>query len=298
MSQSREDVIAAVARAFRSHERDAVLSELDRYGVEPYERERERVQIAVVELSDGDRARLSMYVAMAKVDYRDVLASQELGSPSHHGSHEAGMALRTAAEEIIKRWGETSIKVGVHGELGSACDGVAAALLRKSNPTYVYLTDAMRAVAAVQSGEVDVALLAAESPLGVPIGETAAALSHYPEIVEVAEYNSEVRHCVMARAEANAIRAIASHEIPLKKHREFLAWRYPGYREISVADTGLAAKELAEGTLPADVAVIAMPRAAEVFGLRVLERELPANDRYLTRFILVKRRTPGVTPIT
>ena len=119
MSQSREDVIAAVARAFRSHERDAVLSELDRYGVEPYERERERVQIAVVELSDGDRARLSMYVAMAKVDYRDVLASQELGSPSHHGSHEAGMALRTAAEEIIKRWGETSIKVGVHGELGS-----------------------------------------------------------------------------------------------------------------------------------------------------------------------------------
>jgi len=50
-----------------------VLELLDSYGVEPYERERERVQVAILKLSTGSEAKVREYVAVAKRDYRDVL---------------------------------------------------------------------------------------------------------------------------------------------------------------------------------------------------------------------------------
>jgi hypothetical protein len=50
-----------------------VLELLDSYGVEPYERERERVQVAILKLSAGSEAKVREYGAVAKRDYRDVL---------------------------------------------------------------------------------------------------------------------------------------------------------------------------------------------------------------------------------
>ena len=50
-----------------------VLEFLDTYGVESYERERERVQLAILNLSKGDEEKLREFVAVAKRDYRDVL---------------------------------------------------------------------------------------------------------------------------------------------------------------------------------------------------------------------------------
>jgi hypothetical protein len=50
-----------------------VLEWLDSYGVEPYARERERVQVAILKLSAGSEEEVREYVAVAKRDYRDVL---------------------------------------------------------------------------------------------------------------------------------------------------------------------------------------------------------------------------------
>ena len=46
---------------------------LDVYGVEAYEHERERVQLAILKLSEGNEEKLREFVAVAKRDYRDVL---------------------------------------------------------------------------------------------------------------------------------------------------------------------------------------------------------------------------------
>ena len=46
------------------------MAVLDEYGVE---RERERVQRAIVHLSKGDYGRLQHFTRVAKWDYRDVL---------------------------------------------------------------------------------------------------------------------------------------------------------------------------------------------------------------------------------
>jgi hypothetical protein len=73
MTPSRNDVAASVKARFHQSRWDCVLEALDGYGTEPYERERERVQLAILSLSAGDEDKVREYVAVAKRDYRDVL---------------------------------------------------------------------------------------------------------------------------------------------------------------------------------------------------------------------------------
>ena len=70
---SRARVVAAVRTSFPHADPDSILALLDEYGVEPYRRERGRVQLAVVTLSGGDEAKLRYFLEVAKRDYRDVL---------------------------------------------------------------------------------------------------------------------------------------------------------------------------------------------------------------------------------
>jgi hypothetical protein len=73
MAASRDDVLRAVHATFPEGRWPFVLEALDRYGVETYEHERERVQLAILTLAGGDERKLLEHVASAKVDYRDVL---------------------------------------------------------------------------------------------------------------------------------------------------------------------------------------------------------------------------------
>ena len=73
MTHTREDVIDAVRTAFPHGDVGAILAVLDEYGVRPYERERERVQCAIVTLSAGNVSQLRYFLEVAKQDYRDVL---------------------------------------------------------------------------------------------------------------------------------------------------------------------------------------------------------------------------------
>lgn len=181
------------------------------------------------------------------------------------------------------------MKVGIQGERGSACDEAAALLVDQSISEFEYLVDAKHVLDALASGEVSSAVLAMESPLGVPVEETSLALLEGPKVNELKELKREVRHCIMIHPGSDGeVKKVASHPIPLKKHQAYLSNRFPNYEAIPLDDIGLAAAQLSEGILPKDTAVIAMPRAAEVFGLKIIETELPANDNYLTRFALVE----------
>jgi hypothetical protein len=70
---SRDEVVAVVQKTFPETSYSRALELLETYGVESYERERERVQLAILKLTDGNEERLREFVAVAKRDYRDVL---------------------------------------------------------------------------------------------------------------------------------------------------------------------------------------------------------------------------------
>lgn len=102
MPHSREEVVAAVHAAFAASDAATVLAVLDLYGIEPYERERERVQLAIISLSEGSEDKLLQLVQSAKTDYRDILFWQEAGPITP----EQGKTEQEAALRIIKKWGK------------------------------------------------------------------------------------------------------------------------------------------------------------------------------------------------
>jgi len=73
MPATRDDVLARVRATFPAEAQARVVTRLDTYGVESYERERERVQLAILALAEGSEEKLADFVAVAKKDYRDVL---------------------------------------------------------------------------------------------------------------------------------------------------------------------------------------------------------------------------------
>jgi hypothetical protein len=102
MTHTRDDVLAAIRAAFQERDRAAILAALDLYGAESSEPERERVQLAIIELSAGNREMLLRYVQDAKTDYRDVLAWKQLGPLAEA----EGKGLHDTARALIDRWGK------------------------------------------------------------------------------------------------------------------------------------------------------------------------------------------------
>jgi hypothetical protein len=74
---SRKLVLSKIEDVFPDAERASVLQMLDRYGLVPHEPERERVQLAILKLCEGDKEQLRLAVDDAKSDFRDVLAWAE-----------------------------------------------------------------------------------------------------------------------------------------------------------------------------------------------------------------------------
>mgnify|MGYP000954697756 CR=1 FL=1 len=74
---TREMVVAKAEQVFPSDPTEEVMAVLDRYGIEKWEPARERVQMAVLALSRGDRSELERYTEIARQDYRDALCAEE-----------------------------------------------------------------------------------------------------------------------------------------------------------------------------------------------------------------------------
>ncbi len=102
MTHTRADVVAAVRAGFPGSDAATILAILDLYGTEPYEREKERVQLAVVALSQGSEDKLLYFVQCAKTDYRDVLHWQASGPLSAA----EGERQQQAAQRLTARWGK------------------------------------------------------------------------------------------------------------------------------------------------------------------------------------------------
>lgn len=100
MAQSREDVVAAISSVFPSAESERVLTLLDTYGVHPYERERERVQLAIISLSEGDEEKLRYFLSVAKRDYRDVLFWSEYAADAKIDTPEKKRQMRELFEML------------------------------------------------------------------------------------------------------------------------------------------------------------------------------------------------------
>jgi len=102
MNPTRADVEAAVRTAFPHSDPATILSVVDLYGTQPHERERERVQLAILGLSRASEEKLLELVQAAKTDYRDVLSWFDNGPLSES----EGRELRERARNLLETWGK------------------------------------------------------------------------------------------------------------------------------------------------------------------------------------------------
>lgn len=159
------------------------------------------------------------------------------------------------------------------------------------------------AVDALQSGEIEYALLPIENTVAGSINEVYKLLAER-EILVVDEEVWAVEHCLVGLpgATADRIRVVRSHPVALQQCERFLDGLV-GTKSESWFDTAAAARSVAEAT-DDTLAAICSEEAAENHGLVVLRRGIADQADNMTRFVLVglesepvDERIPGKTSL-
>jgi prephenate dehydratase len=142
--------------------------------------------------------------------------------------------------------------------------------------------------AAVSSGQATHGILPVENSIGGSIHRNFDLLAEH-DLSIVGEVELLVEHCLLAHPGATraALRRVYSHPQALAQCEQFLRTMHD-VAIVATYDTAGSAKLIRDGALT-DTGAIASARAAEVFGLQVLERGIQDYAANLTRFVVVAR---------
>ncbi len=150
---------------------------------------------------------------------------------------------------------------------------------------------------AVESGEVDVGLVAIENMIEGSVTATLDALAFDTELFIQREVIIDVNLNLLVQpgVQLEDVERVCSHPVAYAQCREHLAARLPGAVFELANSTADAARRLAESD-ERTVAAVAPLRAAEVYGLEVAASNIADRADNKTRFVLVG--AGGITPPT
>ncbi len=149
-------------------------------------------------------------------------------------------------------------------------------------PSFEAVFDAVRTGAATEG------VLPVENSIGGSIHRNFDLLVEN-DLPIVGEVEVPVEHCLLVYpgTKREAIRRVYSHPQGLAQCEEFLK-TMTGVELVATYDTAGSAKLVRDGKL-GDTAAIASNRAAEIFGLDVLESAIQDYATNLTRFVVIAR---------
>jgi prephenate dehydratase len=161
--------------------------------------------------------------------------------------------------------------------------------LRASAPTgaeAVPYTTIYGAVMAVETGEVDRAVVPIENALEGGVGVTLDTLALEAGGVRiVAEVVHPIHHCVVAARELalDEVVRVVSHPQAAAQCARFLRERVPGAEHVVAPSTADAVLSVRDG--PEAAVALASRHAAELYGCRVLEADVEDHPGNATRFV-------------
>lgn len=193
------------------------------------------------------------------------------------------------------------MRIGVMGARGSFSEQAGETFIAQSNGKYagakiVYLVCAETVLSYLESGDIDVGVVAFENSNGGFVMETLDALcAHQCRRIDIVEVNVHHQLLVRPGVKREDVKVITSHPQALIQCDQYLKrnWRNALIEEY--ADTAKAAEDLARGTLPPDMdpkttAVVASLRAGNIHALEVLERNIEDRKFNVTNFLVAERR--------
>ncbi len=150
------------------------------------------------------------------------------------------------------------------------------------------------AVAAVEAGEADEAVLAMENTLEGTVTRTVDVLVHDTQLMIRGELILPIELCLIVRPgdKADDVKAIYSKPEALSQVRYYIERRFPNARQEASLSTAAAVEEM----LQVDGAAAVGPaRAAELYHAEILERGIQDHAHNQTRFVAVGREDHAPT---
>jgi prephenate dehydratase len=144
--------------------------------------------------------------------------------------------------------------------------------------------------AAVVAGKADAAVIPIENTLHGSVHENYDHLLHF-ELEIVGETHVRIAHNLIAPPGVSfrSVRKVYSHPVALNQCLRFFAAN-PGIERVPFYDTAGSVKTIMEER-PDGAAAIASSAAAEIYGGRILRRNIEDDPSNFTRFFLLRR--PG-----
>ncbi|MCC5906236.1 MAG: prephenate dehydratase [Balneolaceae bacterium] len=186
---------------------------------------------------------------------------------------------------------EQTIRVSYQGTDGAFSHQAAMRHFeqRYSNVECIGYTRFEEAADAVEREDVDVALLPIENTTAGSINDTYDLLNEKALYI-IGEEVLHINHCLMAPEDVQIgnIRRILSHPQAIAQCSRFLT-SLPRCHVVSYFDTAMAARKVRDD---ADLsqAAIASSYAAEIYGLKILKRDLANQKENYTRFVVVSKK--------
>lgn len=180
------------------------------------------------------------------------------------------------------------MRVGISGAPGSFSQ--EAALKFDPNAEIVFLVSVENVLTELEKDTIERGVFPIENSTGGIVIEAVYAMAkHKFEVEKMFEIEVNQNLIVQKGVTASDITAITSHDQALKQCRMYLKRMWPDVELVPYADTALAAKDLASSTLPKTTAVVASARAAELYGLDILDEKIQDLKFNYTVFIAAKK---------
>lgn len=146
---------------------------------------------------------------------------------------------------------------------------------------------------AVRSGDAAFGIVPIENSSGGTITETVDLIIEQAPSIRISEELAlDVRLALLGKkgAKFSSLKALYSHVMPLRHHRDWILRNLPGVQMIESASTAEAAKKAA---LSATASALAAPGAAALYGLSILKFPVRPEAVNVTHFFVINSTPPA-----
>ena len=184
------------------------------------------------------------------------------------------------------------IKIGVSGDAGSFSEEAALLYSQQAGikPKLSYLIDMEGVLSALDKKKIDLGIFPVVNSRGGLVQTAFEAMGrHLFKVID--EVWLDVKQNLLAKkgVKKSQIKIIASHPQALSQCERHLQKEFPKVKLLEWEDTAKAARDLANGKLGKNSAVIAPGLCAKIYGLQIIAKNIQDNHPNLTTFIVVKR---------
>lgn len=149
----------------------------------------------------------------------------------------------------------------------------------------------------VAEGEADFAIAAIENTIAGSLLQNYDLLNQ-SGLQIIGEYKQRISHCFAIHPddELEDIKEVWSHPIALMQCTDFLM-QFPNLKVVEKCDTAWSAREIADKELRGHAAICSC-EAAEIYGLKVVQRGIESNKHNFTRFLILSKSESVSHPLS